>query len=186
VAVLLAAAPTAAAGGGAAAGTRFKPCSERFAYYSLGERFEGAGHGRRIRRCDRPYPGEPTRANYHSFVYDRCQSGCDPSVSVQTWPACERHAHSYDPPPGTDDGFEVQHGRMFSLRGARARFYEHGSRLEVYTGEVTVVLFGDGRSQLRRAARALRTPRGVRPRVRRYPARLPAPTEKALSGLLRC
>jgi hypothetical protein len=183
--MLLAAAPATGAGGAAAA-ARHKPCSERFQYYNLGSRFAEAQHGQRIRRCDRPYPGEPTRANYYAFVYDRCRSGCDPPVSVQTWPACERHAHSYDPPPGTDDGFEVQHGRMFALRSAKARFYEYRTRLEVYTGNVTVVLFGRGSVQLRRAARALRTARGVSPRVGRYPARLPAPSAKALSGRLRC
>jgi hypothetical protein len=42
------------------------------------------------------------------------------------------------------------------VRGMAAAFYEGHKRLDLASGAVTVVLFGQGREQLLRAARSLR------------------------------
>ncbi|MGH3031015.1 MAG: hypothetical protein ACRDNE_09680 [Gaiellaceae bacterium] len=69
-----------------------------------------------------------------------------------------------------------------TVRGVPAAFFEEGGRLEVYTGEVTIVLFGQDRGQLLRAAAALRAENGgVGP-----DAKLPAPAAGALEGKLEC
>ncbi|MGH3043052.1 MAG: hypothetical protein ACRDNG_15190 [Gaiellaceae bacterium] len=41
------------------------------------------------------------------------------------------------------------------MRGVPAALFEGGHRLELYTGSLSVVLFGDGKAQLLRAAEAL-------------------------------
>jgi hypothetical protein len=127
-------------------------------------------------------PGPPESLDFVTFVYGDCEAesdaGCAPPLQVQVWRACDRNLSSYSLTPAGDP---LPHERV-SVRGVPAAFFEGGGRLELYTGEVSVVLFGQGRNQLMRAAKALRGLNvDVGPQVD-----LPSPAAGALEGRLRC
>ena len=144
------------------------PCREDesppdFRPHSLGESFEGIDLSAAQRRCSPPevvnegIRGSTAaatryvhRANYTSFVYGHCENddgnGCAPPLEVQTWPACERIAASYDP--------ALERERLTG-RGVPAAIFEDGLRLELYTGEGTVVVFGVDRERVLRAAESV-------------------------------
>lgn len=73
-------------------------------------------------------------------------SGCAPPLEIQVWSACERTQNLY-PFPADEEA---------RLRGVDAAFYENFRRLELYSGRVTIVIFGDSRGELLKAAAALR------------------------------
>jgi hypothetical protein len=142
-----------------------------FDLYYLGESFERLRLERIIRIDAKPLPAEPIRRNDVTFIYGWCdagEDGCLPPLQVQIWDACQRHLRLYDYLP--ED--------RLTLRGVPAATWEGGWRLELFTGRVTIVLFGQEPAQLRRAALALR---GVNNRI---PAseELPAPVPGAVLG----
>ena len=94
---------------------------------------------------------------------------------LQHWPACVRvPSDIYGGNEGT-----------IGIRGLRGVFFERGTRLELVTGKTTLVIFGRGRAQTVRVARALRPLNpAVAGRSRR--GRLPVPVPGALAGRLRC
>ena len=115
-----------------------------------------------------------------SFVYGDCaagdDAGCAPPVEIQVWPACRRHLALYRldgrspvPEPAT-------------VRGAPAGSFDGGTRLELQTGDATVVVFGDSSARVSRVAAALASVDGsVRPG-----RPLPAPVPGAVEGGLDC
>ena len=116
----------------------------QFALYFVGQSFESLP----LVAVDR-HPAQV------SFLYGTCSipvagdgaiGGCAPPLAVQVWPACVRDSSRY--PFAPDERVRV--------RGVAAAFYEGHRRLELANGAVTVVLFGQGREQLFRAARSLR------------------------------
>lgn len=116
----------------------------QFPLYFVGEAFEGL----QLVAVER-HPAQV------GFLYGTCsipmggdgaQGGCAPPLAVQVWPACVRDSSRY--PFAPDERIRV--------RGVAAAFYEGHRRLELSTGEVTVVLFGQERDQLIAAAAALR------------------------------
>lgn len=175
-------------------------CDMRFDEYFLGPSFQRLEVTHVVRACSDPEPERTQRSgggvdpaslgrahHYVTTVYGNCQpksdSGCAPPLQVQVWPSCERSPadYTYGEPetattlPPTD---------VVRVRGVPGRFYG-GSRLEISTGDTTVVLFGDSRERLIAAAQQLRT----RPGSRRSPALnqdLPAPTPGAEEGTLTC
>jgi hypothetical protein len=68
------------------------------------------------------------------------------------------------------------------VRGVPAAFFEEGLRLGLYTGEVTVVVFGLERARIERAAAALRAATPLASSARN----LPPPAAGAMTGSLRC
>jgi hypothetical protein len=104
-------------------------------------------------------PGAGSSTPDVSFIYGDCDSsrgGCAPPLVVQVWPACERNRSSYaaggDPVP-----YEP-----LAVRGTSADLYDDedgGGRLEIATGEVTVVIFAE-LGRLVPAADALRSVTG--------------------------
>ena len=86
------------------------------------------------------------RANFVNFIYGRCDpgpDGCAPPLETQIWPACDRHLSSYSLTPSGDP---LPHENLF-VRGVPAAFFVE-PRLELYSGAVTIVLFGHDRAQL--------------------------------------
>jgi hypothetical protein len=159
----------------------------QFRLYSVGDSFEGLPLKVINRRLDPPISEshEPlvVRANFVNFIYGDCKAesdaGCVPPLEVQIWPACERNLSVYSLTP---DGDPLPHENT-TVRGAPAAFFEDGTRLEIYSGKETVVLFGVGRSQLRRAADALAAVNHAGP-AKGDP--LPPPAAGAREGKLHC
>ncbi|MDQ3822458.1 MAG: hypothetical protein M3321_04365 [Actinomycetota bacterium] len=154
-----------------------------FAAYWLGTDFEGLPLTLIVRRDDSllrtnpALPKEPVTANYVAFLYGDCialsHSGCPFPFEVQIWPACERYASVYpDWLPRTKT----------TARAVPAAFFEDGRRLELYTGSVTVVMFGANREQLLRAAARLEPANALA----RATTALPAPVPGALDGTVTC
>ena len=73
---------------------------------------------------------------------------------------------------------------VVDVRGVPARFYGN-DRLEVSTGAVTVVLFGDSREVFLNAAEALRSTADSPEKIGSS-AELPAPVRGAQDGTLAC
>jgi hypothetical protein len=155
-----------------------------FPLYAVGESFEGLALTGMTRRVEARTAPDPTRANFVGFRYGDCtpsgESGCPAPLEIQVWPACERNFSSYSLTPLGDP---LPHERL-TVRGAPAAFFEEGQRLELYTGSVTVVLFGQGKAQLLRAASELG---GANASARTAAdGSLPAPADGALEGRLAC
>jgi len=113
------------------------------------------------------------------FTYGSCpiasaEEGCSLPLSIQVWPACARYLALYDGPLSPKP-------RRTKVRGAPAAYFEGGYRLEVQTGEATIVIFGR-KDRMRQAVEALS---GLNTNVRRG-ERLPAPAPGALDGSLGC
>jgi hypothetical protein len=105
-------------------------------------------------------PGADTSTTDVSFIYGDCDASrdaCAPPLEVQVWPACERNRSSF-----TFDG-EPTPSEPMTVRGTTADLYDDGDgggRLEIATGEVTVVIFSSV-GRLVPAADALRSVTGV-------------------------
>ena len=164
-----------------------------FQAYSLGSTFEGLPLVAVLRQCDMPYPNEPMRANHASYIYGTCEiqvghHSCAPPVAVQVWPACERYLTLYEEAPGVPMEYTP-----LEVRGVPAAYFGE-TRLEVYAGGSTIVLFGDDTAQLRRAADALEAvprdqPLAAPERSNLLPGAatpLPEPVDGSLNGTLRC
>jgi hypothetical protein len=118
-------------------------------------------------------------SNFVSFIYGDCvasgERGCAPPAEVQVWPACVRNISLYD--PELSPAFERS-----EVRGAPAFVFEEGHRLEIQTGESTVVVFGKSPELVDHVATRLR---GVNLPVQAA-ERLPAAAQGALEGKLAC
>jgi hypothetical protein len=154
-----------------------------FPLYAVGQSFEGHPLTGMTRRLEARVAPDPVRANFVGFRYGDCtptsDAGCPAPLEIQVWPACERNLSSYSLTP---EGAPLPH-ELMQVRGVPAALFEGGQRLELYTGSVSVVMFGSGKEQLLRAAAALESVNGAR-----VPpgAVLPAPAAGATKGRLRC
>ncbi len=95
-------------------------------------------------------------ADYVSFVYGDCRpsspdAGCAPPAEIQVWPAGRRNLGSYDAPRAGSGPPELAR-----IRGSPAAFFDAETRLELYTAQLTVVLFARSRERLGKLADALR------------------------------
>jgi hypothetical protein len=111
-----------------------------------------------------------------TFIYGDCdipfgtEGGCAPPLEVQVWPIERR-------PPGAIS--EMLDCRRVTVRGALGAFY--GSDLDLYVGDLTVVVFADSRERTLRAAAALRPVDAGN-----VTGDLPAPTIDPVPALARC
>jgi hypothetical protein len=178
--------PTAASGapasGRSAAATASVAGFDGFPLYAVGDVFEDLPLSAVVKRDDPPTPGERVRASYVAFIYGDCvaqgEAGCPPPIEIQVWPACERTIADYSLTPAGDP---LPHEATF-VRGVPAAFFEDHLRLELYTANVTIVVFGLDAAQVRRAASALRAVNALAGRGRM----LPPPVAGALEGRLSC
>lgn len=137
---------------------------DEFPLYFAGERVDGLPLVAILRRKD--------TADYMSFVYGDClpagyDQGCAPPAEIQVWPGSRRSLEAYDfSLPGAP---EIERA---TVRGAPAAFLDGGTRLELFTGAATVVVFSDARARVLRIAAALRC--------------LTAPTSEASQEALEC
>jgi hypothetical protein len=151
-----------------------------FSAYYLGDSFSGHSLTETLRVCNKPYPSERVRGNYISYIYGNCvprpDSGCAPPVEVQSAPACERSKPSRR---------IRRRARRHEVRGVPAVQFRGEARIELFTGDATVLIFGRTPTEVRKAAAALRSIPGSRVTVAPN-ARLPKPLRGALTGKLRC
>jgi hypothetical protein len=130
-----------------------------FPIYTVGDTFRNLPLNAAIRVNASRIPGEAVRADHVTFMYGGCESvggqGCMVPLQVQVWNACERNRDSYATGPGPP---AVTSDESLKVRGVDAAYFEDFSRLELYSGAGTIVLFADGpnRELLLDAAKALR------------------------------
>lgn len=177
--------------------SHFTPSSveafSEFPLYWLGSDFQSEPLTAIHRRTGDARSRAPSRPNYVSFKYGTCVStdgsGCAPPLEIQIWPACRLNRSSYHLVPDLDGNGPqeaVPYPREdLTLRGVPAAFYESARSLQLYTGDVTVVVFGRTRDQLLTAAVELRGANLAVAAVEQEDS-LPAPVIGALDGLARC
>jgi hypothetical protein len=117
-----------------------------------GESFDGLGVTAVLRRCDKPQPDDPGRANYVSYIYGDCDpagsdEGCAPPIEIQSWPAAEVTPQMFasaapdgQPRPGTDT----------TVGGLPATKYDGGEMLVVFRPRSTVMVFGRDQARVER------------------------------------
>jgi hypothetical protein len=161
----------------AASAGQFKPCvAERpvpFTDYWLGAEFDATAVTEESYTCAGSIlPPEFGRTNLTSVIYGE-------AAQVQTWPACDRWYGLY-PDPRYSEFFDRP--ELTRIRGVPAARFEEDARIELYTGDVTVVVFADTQERAERAVGALR------PRAAEGPVeeRLPPALRGAVSGRLDC
>jgi hypothetical protein len=113
-----------------------------------------------------------------TFFYGDCtppegEGGCAPPLEIQNWSTCHRWFSAHFRKRG-----------LYDFRGAKATGgggrYEV-SPMEIFTGRTTVVIFGDGKSVIKSAARQLRNIRQTGEQ-----SLLPRPVPGSLRGNLPC
>ena len=87
--------------------------------------------------------------------------------------------HRYAAPDG-----QAYDSKLTKIRGTDAAVFDDGLRIEVYTGDATVVIWGTDAARVRRAANALHGVHAGRKIASSDP--LPAPESGAQEGQLRC
>jgi hypothetical protein len=129
----------------------------RLRTYWVGSSFEDLPLTHRIFRCGAAYWNGLAVVRHNSFgvLYGDCDAsdgGCALPLEIQTWPACDRNFADFDFLPGLFPRPPI--GR---LRGVPSARFEGSTRVELYTGDVTVVVFADTPGRATRAAAALAT-----------------------------
>jgi hypothetical protein len=118
-----------------------------FPLYFAGDRLNGLPLTAILRRND--------TANYVSFVYGECEpaaldQGCAPPAEIQVWPRERRPPERYDAVSPMSPVAE-----RATIRGTAANFFDEGTRLELYAGPSTVVIFAGSRQGVLAIADAL-------------------------------
>ena len=159
-----------------------------FRLYSLGPHYEDLPLTTIIRRCDNP--SADGRANYVSYIYGDCDpgplpgeeyadGGCAPPLEIQVWPACERAFGDYDVIPSPDRA---------ERRGVPSAAL--ADRVELYSADSTVVIFGASPKEAEQAAGAVKAaPQAASALDAAESAEeitLPSPVAGAVEGKLRC
>jgi hypothetical protein len=159
-----------------------------FPLYSLGTQFEGlpltaiVRVNREVTRKARGGFGVPdNRTNHVTFVYGTCGGGCVPPLQVQIWPACDNTL--------ADLYFNVAGGgpsrpyELVTIRGVPAAKFS--DMLQIYTGTVTIVIFGETTEQQERAAASLASANTLAGNIPPSRPLLP-PVAGAMEGKLHC
>jgi hypothetical protein len=146
-------------------GPKLKACpsdgSANFDTYSAGPSVAGKGLAQSLRRCEPLYTGPsapPGRVNSDTKIYGSCMpeagsESCSFPVTVESWPACERNLSLYRRHPAPD-GSRLAYTTT-QIRGTQAAIFDEGTRIEVYTGDATVVVTSTSADLARRAANQL-------------------------------
>lgn len=141
------------------------PCLKRrhlpaFTAYNLGSKFDGLPLTSVERSCFAPPSvqhrlGEPASvawisgATYGTCTPEGFEGGCGPPLDIQSWPECDRNFSSYG---AVKLARALRPHRSFFLSGsykiptAAFEYGRFGARLEMYTGQTTVVIFSSGKS----------------------------------------
>lgn len=94
--------------------------------------------------------GPSEAVGYLSLVYGSCtptsSDGCVPPLNVQSWPECARDPNSYRPSDRRAVRLEAtlnpsEPKKIPTAPWVPAREFESGMRLEIYSGDTTIVVF---------------------------------------------
>jgi hypothetical protein len=163
-----------------------------FPVYSLGRSVAGLDLTSVSRRCDPLQPDAAMRANFVSYVYGTCSAAdgdavCAPPLEIQSWPACERSLSDYE----VSAGVPYPHESLGQLDGVPAYSFDQGTRVELYTGEATIVVFAADPSLIDQAVAAIQSepadePPGEPVAGDGQAPVLPNPAPGAITGELSC
>jgi hypothetical protein len=126
------------------------------------------------------------RPNHVTFIYGTCGGGCVPPLQVQIWPACDRTLQDYyysDNVRGARGDVPSRPYKLVTVRGVPAA--QFSDMLEIYSGTVTIVIFGETARQQQRAAESL-VPANILAGSVSARDRLPPPVPGAMKGKLKC
>ncbi|MGP0103756.1 MAG: hypothetical protein ACLPUT_19315 [Solirubrobacteraceae bacterium] len=145
-----------------------------FTAYNLGSKFDGLPLTSVERSCFAPPPralhrlGEPGSVAWSSdAAYGTCtpegsEGTCDSPLELQSYPECDRNFSSYgvvEPAGALSPRKSFLLGGSYKIPTVAFEYGRFGARLEMYTGQTTVVIFSYGNpdppSLARRAAHAL-------------------------------
>ena len=164
-----------------------------FQTFSVGPAIDDFAFTGGERRCGGGSPA--TRVNYVSYIYGKCvpprgEGGCQPPLEIQTWPACQRYFAKY-----SFRGEPLPHNWLTPVDGAQVLEinFTLDQRIEVSSGESTIVIFSPDRSLAIEAAEMLRSEERQSPiaTVARElrdndSSRLAPPAEGSIEGGLSC
>jgi hypothetical protein len=127
-----------------------------------------------------------------NFLYGSCEStsqeesGCNPPVQVIVFPACERNFSLYERFPTPDGKIAIAYEDV-EINGVPGIDVDEGGlhRLELYTGDVTIVVYSLADDRRFEIARSLR-PINEKARVAADAGGLPPPVPGAVEGTLTC
>ena len=145
------------------------------------------------RRCDGGLV--VARANYVSYIYGSCEiqkgeTGCQPPLEIQSWPACQRFFAKY-----SFEGEPPAHRRLPKRGGAEVVEFDFAldNRIEVYTKATTIVIFAIDQDLARKAVDMLRPREKGKPpaldadALAEKPVEgLPPPSDGSMEGALSC
>jgi hypothetical protein len=126
------------------------------------------------------------RPNHMNFIYGTCdatghEGGCAPPLTVQIWPACDRTLQDYY--YNVRGGGPSRPYQRVTVRGVPAASFS--DMLEIYSGRVTIVIFG-GTGALRARAAASLTSANTLAGNASAGDPLPPPVPGAMEGKLKC
>jgi len=127
--------------------------------YSLGQSYNGLPLVSSTVVCNQTPPGMGPPVPYTDYIYGNCHAvsdyGCAPPIEIQAWPECSRDYAMYADASTTQPTLGSTPVTVSALPGVPAASFEGGARLEMYTGNTTVVIFGSDTSGTMSAANAL-------------------------------
>lgn len=176
-----------------------KPCTDfeepaNFPVYSLGQKVDGHEVTSVERSCQELEPGAPARDNSVTYVYGICPElvegtadSCAPPLAIQTWPACERSLADYEVLPGVP----YPHEKLGTIKGVPAYSFDEDTRVELYAGSATIVIFSADPALIDQAVKAIQAepasePPGEPTAADAASPDLPPPDPGATAGKLSC
>lgn len=146
------------------------PCTEpgepiNFEVFSAGPAVAGVPMTAVARRCDAGALADEATSNYFAYIYGKCQpqdgTGCLPPLQIRSYPACQRNFAEY-----SFEGKPLPHKELAPVGAARVIEIEFlvDHRIEIYTGDSTVVISAADWSLAEKALQLLKgQPRGEVP-----------------------
>jgi hypothetical protein len=138
------------------------PCTSprqpiNFQIFSAGPSVGGVRLNSVERGCGEATFADEQPANFVNYIYGHCEisegaDGCLPPLEIQTWPACQRALADY-----SYDGEPMSYRRLPTDDGAEAVEILLDGRVEVYTGESTVVIFSEDPAMTEKALTLLQS-----------------------------
>jgi hypothetical protein len=186
------------------AGANWLPCTRfseplNFPDFSVGSEFLGIRLSTVQRLCLTYSAPNTIRPNFMNYMYGDCElapakgekyveGGCAPPLQIHSYPACERSLADYQ----VDENTPYPHAEPQTLPGGAIQVsFDGGTRVEIYTGQSTIVIFGDDPELVARAAQSVRRDQpapavGTPTTSDETAAEFPPPAEGAISGDLQC